>query len=106
MSIRLEEKPFEYNGKTYVLRCNMAVLDRLQDMYDGDFSKVMSLPASQGMTVILYAMLNDYAEDMGWEEVDLKAVKKAFSYAYLVEQDILGMFTRAIIPHTTEEQGN
>ena len=106
MSIRLEEKPLEYNGKTYLLRCNMAVLDRLQDSHDGDFSAVMRLPATKGMIVILCAMMNDYAEDMGWEEVTEKELKKNFSYAYLVELGILEMFTKAIIPHTAEEQGN
>ena len=98
-SIRLEEKPFELDGKTYVLRCNMAVLDALQEGSDGDFGAVMSMPARQGVVEILAAMLNDYAEDMDWpDRWTAKQLKKRFSYAYLLELDILGMFTRAVIP--------
>ena len=64
MSIRLEEKPFELDGKVYMLRCNMAVLDALQDAHGGDFGEVMNLPARQGIVEVLAAMLNDYAEDI------------------------------------------
>lgn len=98
-TLRLEEKPFEMEGKTYILRCNMAVLDALQEAHDGDFSAVMNLSARQGCAEILAAMLNDYAEDMGWEERwTPKAIKKRFAYAYLQELDILGMFTRSVLP--------
>ena len=31
MSLKLEEVPFEFEGKTYMLRCNMAVLEEIQD---------------------------------------------------------------------------
>lgn len=107
MSIRLEEKPFELEGKTYILRCNMAVLDALQDAHGGDFGEVMNLPARQGVVEVLAAMLNDYAEDMGWpERWTAKQLKKRFSYSYLLESDILGLFTRAVIPASplTEEE--
>ena len=105
MSIRLEEKPFELEGKTYVLRCNMAVLDALQDAHEGDFGKLFELPVRQCAVEVLTAMLNDYAEEQGWpERWTEKQIKRRFSYAYIVEQDIFGMFSRAIIPQRAKEQ--
>ena len=67
--IRLEEVPFELDGKTYKLRCNMNVLADAQDFYDGDFSQALDPQNTfKSVTVFLAAMLNDYAEEMGWEE--------------------------------------
>ena len=108
MSIRLEQKPFELEGKTYILCCNMAVLDALQDAHDGDFGAVLELPVRQCTVEVLAAMLNDYAEEQGWEERwTPQALKRKFVYSYLLEQDIFGMFQRALIPKQTgdaEEQ--
>ena len=102
-TLQLEEKPFEIEGKTYVLRCNMAVLDALQEAHDGDFGAVYDLPVREGSAQILTAMLNDYAEDMGWEERwTPKQIKKRLPYAALLELDIIGMFTRATVPMQTE----
>lgn len=100
MSIRLEEKPFELEGKTYMLRCNMAVLDALQDAHGGDFGAVFELPVRQCTVEVLAAMLNDYAEEQGWEERwTAQALKRKFAYSYLVEEDIFGIFQRALIPN-------
>lgn len=98
-SLRLEEKIITLDGRTYTLRCNMAVLDTIQEAHGGDFAAVMKLPATAAMAEILAAMLNDYAEDMGWEtDWTARKVKKNVSYAGLVDLDILGMFARAVIP--------
>lgn len=102
-SLRLEELPFELDGKTYMLRCNMAVLDALQEAHGGDFGAVAALPAREGVVEILAAMLNDYAEDMEWpERWTPRQLKKRFSYAQLVDADILGLFWRGTIPQTTQ----
>lgn len=64
MDIRLEEIPFELNGKTYRLRCNFNVLADIIN----DFGK---MPDLNNMTIfprILAPMINDYADEMGWEE--------------------------------------
>ena len=103
-SLRLEEKPFEVDGKVYLLRCNMAVLDALQEAHGGDCEKVAQLPARDGVAEILAAMLNDYAEDMNWEERwTPRQIKKRFSYAQLVDADIFGIFWRGTIPQTVKE---
>ena len=79
MRLRIEEQRLEVEGRTYVIRCNMAVLDALEETY-GDFQAVMALPLREGQAAVLAAMLNDYAEDMGWD------------------LDIIGMLTRAVTP--------
>ena len=100
MSLRLEEKRIEVDGKTYVLRCNMAVLDALETAY-GSFQAVMELPVREGQAAILAAMLNDYAEDMGWEQSwTAKKIKKRFPYSVLLDLDIMGLFTRAVVPES------
>ena len=98
MSLRLEEKRIEVEGKIYCLRCNMAVLDALEASY-GSFQAVMDLPVREGQAAILAAMLNDYAEDMGWDQTwTARKIKKIFPYAGLLELDIMGLFTRAVVP--------
>lgn len=98
-TLRLEEKPFELEGKTYILRCNMAVMDELQAAHDDDFGAVLRLPERQGAAEILAAMLNHYASKRNWpERWTAEDIKERFAYSYLVEQDILGMFTRALVP--------
>ena len=99
MSIRLEEKTLELGGKTYVLHANMSVLDRVVEEHDGDVAKLLATPKNEAMTEILAAMLNDWAEDQGWEEEwSSRKVKKYFSVAMLLDLDVLGMFFRAMTP--------
>ena len=103
-SLRLEEKPVEFEGRSYVLRCNMAVLDALQEAHGGDFAEVMQLSPQQAAPEILAAMLNDYAEDMGWEQDwTARRVKKQVPYKALLEADVIGLFNRAIIPASQQE---
>ena len=98
MSVRLEEKPFQVGERTYMLRCNMAVLDALEERF-GDFGAVVNLSARTGAAEIFAAMLNDYAEDQGWEtDWTAAKVKKRFSWADLLDADVMGIFSRAVIP--------
>lgn len=67
--IRLKTLPFEYGGKTYLLRCNMSVLADVQEMNGGKISPALS--GSRGMKnalQFLAAMMNDYADEQGWPE--------------------------------------
>lgn len=98
-SIRLEKKQLEFDGRVWELRCNMAVLEALQSSVGGDFGAVMKLPVMQAPAEILAAMLNDYAEDMGWpERYTAKQIAKMVPFASMRELDVVGMLTRAIIP--------
>lgn len=104
MRLRIEERRLEVEGRTYVLRCNMAVLDALEATY-GDFQAVMALPIREATAAILAAMLNDCAEDRDWPtDWTARKVKKAFPYAALLELDIIGMLTRAVTPANADAE--
>lgn len=67
--IRLPTMPFELNGKVYILRCNMNVLADVEQMHDGSLMEALSQPGVLTTSKeFLSAMLNDYAEEQGWEE--------------------------------------
>ena len=104
MTIKLEEKTIELNGKTYVLHVNMSVLDRLQEAVGGDINVLLKRSLYDAMALTMTAMLNDWAEDQGWEEEwTEKKVKKTFSAAMLNMLDVTGMFFRAMSPAGQEE---
>ena len=67
--IRRKSLPFEHNGKTYILRCNMAVLADVQAENGGRLSPALS--GERGMKnalQFLAAMMNDYADEQCWPE--------------------------------------
>lgn len=67
--IRLKTEPFEFDGKTYQLCCNMAVLADVQEAYGGKISNALSAKATlKSCLEFLAAMMNDYADLQGWEE--------------------------------------
>lgn len=69
MSIKMESLPFEYKGKTYRLRCNMNVLSDVQDLHDGDIGAALNEKRPLvSILEFLAAMMNDYADEMGWTE--------------------------------------
>ena len=106
-SIRLEEKQIELDGRSWTLRVNMAVLERLQEGNGGDIGALMLKPPHEGLAEILAAMLNDWAEDQGWpEDWTARKVKKHFSLRLLNELDVLGMFRRAMTPAGAEKEPN
>ena len=99
MSLKLEERPFEYEGKTYILRCNMAVLEAVQEDQDGDFASLLELPITKSAVIFLAAMLNDYAEEQGWpERFTPAALRRRVSLAMVKDADVLGIITRGLIP--------
>ena len=106
--IRLEEVPFEFNGKTYKLRCNMNVLADVQEAYDGDFSAALSEKNTlKSSMTFLAAMLNDYADEMGWDEhFTAKQIGRQYKRFDLPIDTIMGIVVRAITPGETEETGN
>ena len=69
MDLRLPTMPFDFNGKTYELCCNMNVLADVQEAYDGSLMAALRNPSSiKAATTFLCAMLNDCAESNGWPE--------------------------------------
>lgn len=98
--IRLQELPFEFDGKTYLLRCNMNVLADVQEAYDGDIGAALEGDSPlKSVTVFLAAMLNDYADEQGWEERwTPKTVGRKLSLHGFPKADIMRLVTRSIRP--------
>lgn len=98
-SIKLEEKSIELNGRTYVLHINMSVLDRILTACDGNLDNLLRMSVYDSTAVTMAAMLNDCAEDQGWEEDwTPKKVKKIFTASMMNMLDVTGMFFRAMSP--------
>ena len=69
MGIRLKETPFELDGKTYTLRCNMNVLADVQEACGGTLDPAINGSGTlKSSLLFLAAMLNDSAEENGWPE--------------------------------------
>lgn len=69
MDIRLKTMPFEFEGKTYDLCCNMNVLADVQEAFGGDLDKALQSGSSvRSVLEFLAAMLNDAADSKGWPE--------------------------------------
>lgn len=107
-SIKLEEKQIQIGDRTYTLRVNMSVMDRIQEACGGEIGEVLKKTLSEANAVIMTAMLNDWAEDQHWEQDwTEKKVKKLFNSNMMRMLDITGMFFRAIRPDKPEnEEGN
>ena len=103
MSLRLEQIPYEFEGKTYMLRCNMAVLEDIQEAHGGDLGEALNPDKAINSAVeFLTAMLNDYADEMGWpERYTIKQVKRKLSFgeiATTLTSQIMGMVIRSMAP--------
>lgn len=69
MDIRIKTAPFELQGKTYTLCCNMNVLADVQEAFNGDLDRALQRGTSvRSVLEFLAAMLNDSADSNGWEE--------------------------------------
>lgn len=110
--IRLEEVPFELDGKTYKLRCNMNVLADVQEQFNGDFTEALSGKNTlRSSLCFLAAMLNDYADEQGWQErFTDKQLGRRYKRFDLPIEDIMGLVVRSVTPEneeeTEEETGN
>ena len=96
MSIRIPSTVVSIDGVNYTLRCNMAVLERLQDGQDGDIGALMQKPTYQVVFLILKAMLDDYCEDSGLEEVPMRRLKKLYSPADVAGWGVFRMFVESM----------
>lgn len=103
MSIKLDERKIEIDGQVYTLRCNMSVLDRVQEAAGGAISDMYSLPAYSAVFTILKAMLDDFCEDENLPEVPMKRLKKLYSPAALGEIGVFRMFTDSLVVVRSED---
>lgn len=105
--IRLEELPFDLDGKQFLLRCNMNVLADVQELHGGMISEALNgEKPTQSMLEWMAAMLNDYADEQGWpERYTAKSLGRKISLAMVKDLDVMGMATRALVPPSAEESG-
>lgn len=67
--IRLLEYKMPFEGKEYILRCNMNVLADVQEQNGGFMPEIFDEKRTlSNFLVYLAAMMNDYADEQGWEE--------------------------------------
>lgn len=104
MSIRLQTKPFDYEGKTYILRCNMNVLADVQDAYDGNLGAALDEKKPlRSVLAFLAAMMNDYADEMHWpERFTARQLGRTLTSRDL--PDIMGLVVAALVPDTGADQ--
>ena len=103
--VRMREIPYELDGKRYRLRCNMNVLADVQEAYDGDFMESLNSKSSmKGILEFLAAMLNDYADEMGWpERFTAKQLGRKLRREEIPGVEIMALVTEAVIPRKKEE---
>lgn len=96
MSLQLEKKTVEFDGKRYELVCNMEALELLEDEYGGSMKAVMEDSVEHVSAALFRIMLNLAREDLGEEPVEKRRISRAYSPAMLQEMDIFGLFLRAM----------
>lgn len=109
MDIRLEQMPFVIGDKEYQLRCNMNVLADVQEAFGGDFVSALDGKSTMRSALeFLAAMLNDYADEKGWEErFTAKSLGRIFKPSDLPIDRIMALVVRSITPESSpEESGN
>ena len=99
------ESPLELAGKRYRLRGNMNVLADVQEEYDGDFMESLNgKKAMKGILVFLAAMLNDYADEMGWpERFTAKQLGRRLHQDEIPGVKIMALVTEAVLPRVKEK---
>ena len=103
--IRLEEMPFEFDWKQFKLRCNMNVLADVQEEFGGQISGALSgEKPTRSVLAFVAAMLNDYADEQGWEErYTAKDIGRKLAMNMLPTAEIMGLVARSITPPVEEE---
>lgn len=114
--IRLKEYPFEFEGRSYTLRCNMNVLADVQEAYNGDLTPALSLKGTLHSALeFLAAMLNEDADCRGlFESGELpkrftaKQLGRKLKREQIPMVEIFSIVTAELTPEAAEEpaEGN
>jgi hypothetical protein len=117
MDLRLEELPFEFEGRTYKLRCNMNVLADVQEMNGGFISTALEGKRAQKTVLqFLAAMMNDYADEQGWfipdatgeavlaKEFTPRGLGRVLRFGEVPVDKIMGLIVRSLTPPKTAEE--
>lgn len=104
--IRLPQEKFKYKGKEYILRCNMNVLADIQEENGGTIPDIFDEQRTmKNFLVFLSAMMNDYADEMGWEErFTPKSLGREMNFSDgMLIQAVMKLVIRANYAPATEE---
>lgn len=100
MDIRLQEKKFHFKDRDYVLRCNMNVIADVQEACGGNIFRVIDDKSTlKGVLVWLAAMMNDYADEQGWEDYTPytgRSLGREITIADIPHIDILSLVRSAL----------
>ena len=96
MSLQLEKKTVDFDGRPYVLTCNMAALDALQALHGDSMEQIFKTPAKFVSRELFVIMLNRARALCGEEPVPDEQIAEEYTYAMLDEMDIFGMFLRSM----------
>ena len=113
MDIRQKELPFAFEGRTYKLRCNMAVLADVQEASGGRISTSLSGKAGlKSCLMYLAAMMTDYADEQGWTDGDgmplaftWRALGRVLRAEDVPQAEILGLVLDALTPPKSGDVG-
>ena len=108
--LRLESMPFEFEGRRYLLRCNMNVLADVQEMNGGEISPALNgKRAHKSALQFLAAMMNDYADEQGWfdpapetgtpileKPFTPRALGRVMNFADFPFADVMGLVIRSM----------
>ena len=108
LSLQLETLELEIDGNVYPLRCNMAVLEKLQNgPGEGEIGKLLDLPSYQVVFEIAAAMIEEACEeDPALPAIPAARLKKLCSPAALARAGVFRLFTEAISPQMPETGKN
>ena len=98
-----QELQFSFEGRDYILRCNLCVLDAVLEQCGGDLEAAFDVSApSKSVMVWLAAMMNDYAEDQNWlDDVPYTAKqlgKRISPRNRELISDVMSLVTRSLVP--------
>lgn len=96
MSLQLEKKVVDFAGRPYVICCNMAALDELQELHGGSMDAVFQSPVNFVTAELFLIMLNRTRRRCGEEPLTREELGEEYNYAMLEDLDIFGMFLRAM----------
>ena len=105
MDIRLKTLPLSFDGREYLLRCNMNVLATVQEAHGGDLLDVLqSRSTIKSVLEFTAAMVNDYAEEMDWpERYTANQIGRKLSFDKHFMSDIMKLISDAVNPEQKED---
>lgn len=98
-----QEMQLSFEGRDYILRCNLCVLDAVLEQCGGDLEAAFDVSApSKSVMVWLAAMMNDYAEDQDWPDYvpyTAKQLGKRISPRNKeLISNVMSLVTRSLVP--------